>query len=100
MSGEAVRVEPIHHMVAGGRHFGVEGKHLGAEVHAAARRPLQREPRHAVKAIAAEHEVTRDLAAVGQHDHRPLGDAYRSRCASERDVAADGTKLLDQIGHQ
>jgi hypothetical protein len=87
-------------MVARGRHFGVNEKHLGAEVHAAARRPLQRRPGHSVEAVTAEHEVTRDLVAVGQHDHRSLGDADRSGCASESDVAADGAKLVDQIGHQ
>jgi hypothetical protein len=87
-------------MVARRRHFGIKGKQLGSEIHAAARRPLQRDPGDSVKTITTEHEFTRDLVAVGQHDHRPLGDTYLSHCTAERDLAAGGAKLLDQVGHQ
>jgi hypothetical protein len=93
-------VEPIDAVIAGRRHLGEEREPLGTEVDAAAGRACQRLPGDPVKAVAPEHEVARHLAAVGQYDHRSLGEADLGDGAPERDLPAADAERIDQVGHQ
>ena len=86
-------------VIAGRRHFGEEREPRRAKLHAAGR-SLQRIPTYAMKAIAAEHEIAGDLLAVGQHDHRRLGNTNLGYWALEGDLAAASAQRIDHVCHQ
>ena len=89
-------MKSVDAVIAGRWHFGEEREPRRAELHAAGR-SLHRPPRHTVKAITPEHKIAAHHPAVGQHDHRRLGNANLVYWALEGDLAAASAERVDHV---